>query len=99
MHNLTPHIIRFAWIIEEKGTLWSSYLDLIIKPSGVTFDIIPLTDSFLFKIGRIEGEDSEFALIYNPIQNDQTELSYAKNLNGFDIKINSNYSFTSKIPD
>ena len=62
-------------------------------------DISGRTDSFLFKIGRIDGEDSEFALIYNPIQNDQTELSYAKNLNGFDIKINSNYSFTSKIPD
>ena len=62
-------------------------------------DISGRTDSFLFKIGRIEGEDSEFALIYNPIQNDQTELSYTKNLNGFDIKINSNYSFTSKIPD
>ena len=62
-------------------------------------DISGRTDSFLFKIGRIDGEDSEFALIYNPIQNDQTELSYTKNLNGFDIKINSNYSFTSKIPD
>ncbi len=57
------------------------------------------TDSFLFKIGHTDGEDGEFALIYNPIQNDQTELSYTKNINGFDLKINSNYSLASNIPD
>ena len=56
-------------------------------------------DSIFFKLGHVREEESEFALNYKPLQNNQTELSYIKNINGFDVKINSNYSLTSKIPD
>ena len=56
-------------------------------------------DSLLIKFGHVIDEDSEFAFNYKPLKNNQTELNYIKNVNGYDVKINSNYSFTSKIPD
>ena len=57
------------------------------------------TDSLLFKLGRINEDDINFALNYNPLKNNQTEISYLKNINGFDVKLSSNYSLMSKIPD
>ncbi len=57
------------------------------------------TDSLLFKFGRVNDDDVNFAINYNPLENNQTEISYLKNLNGFDVKFSSNYSLMSKIPD
>ena len=37
--------------------------------------------------------------INKPLQNNQTELSYLKNINGFDVKVSSNYSLMNEIPD
>ena len=56
-------------------------------------------DSILFKFSHIREEDSEFAFNYKPLQNNQMELSYIKDVKGFDIKVSSNYSLMSKIDD
>ena len=56
-------------------------------------------DIFLIKFGRINKNDSEFAMNFNPNQNNMTELSYTKKFNNFNVKIDSNYSLFSKIPD
>ena len=56
-------------------------------------------DSILFKFGHRREEDSEFAFDYKPLQNNNMELSYVKNINGFDFKVNSNYSLINQIPD
>ena len=56
-------------------------------------------DSLLFKLGRVNDDDINFAINYDPLKNNQTEISYLKNLNGFDVKFSSNYSLMSKIPD
>ena len=56
-------------------------------------------DSIFFKFGHIREEDSEFAFNYKPLQNNQMELSYVKDVNGFDVKVSSNYSMVSQIPD
>ena len=56
-------------------------------------------DSIFFKFGHIREEDSEFAFNYKPLQNNQMELSYFKDVNGFDVKVSSNYSLMSEIPD
>ena len=53
----------------------------------------------LFKFGHIREEESEFAFNYKPLQNNQMELSYVKDVNGFDVKVSSNYSMVSQIPD
>ena len=52
-----------------------------------------LSSSFLYR------NETELAFNYKPLQNNQTELSYIKNINGFDVKINSNYSLSKTIPD
>ena len=56
-------------------------------------------DIFLIKFGRINNNDSEFAMNFKPNQNNKTELSYTKKFNNFDVKIDSNYSLFSKIPE
>jgi len=56
-------------------------------------------DSIFFKFGHLREEDSEFAFNYKPLQNNQMELSYVKDVNGFDVKVSSNYSLMNEIPD
>ena len=81
----------------------------ILYESGYTFalnyerfqglDYSSHQDSIFFKFGHIREEDSEFAFNYKPLQNNQMELSYVKDVNGFDIRMSSNYSLMSEIPD
>ena len=56
-------------------------------------------DSLLIKIGRANKQNADFDVIYDPINNNKTEISYLKNLGNFKLKLNSNYSLFSKIPD
>ncbi len=56
-------------------------------------------DSLLIKIGRAKKQNADFDVIYDPINNNKTEISYLKNLGNFKLKLNSNYSLFSKIPD
>ena len=44
----------------------------------------------LVKLGKIN---------FDPLQTSQMELSYIKDVNGFDVKVGSNYSMASQIPD
>ena len=81
----------------------------ILYESGYTFalnyerfqglDYSSHQDSIFFKFGHIREEDSEFAFNYKPLQNNQMELSYVKDVNGFDITFGSNYTLMSAIPD
>ena len=57
------------------------------------------TESLIIKIGRIIEENSEFAFNYDPLQTNQMELSYTKDVNGFDVKVSSNYSLMNEIPE
>ena len=51
------------------------------------------TETLILKVGHSLERDSEFALNYDPINAHKTTLSYLKNINGFNYKINSNQSF------
>ena len=57
------------------------------------------TDNLFLKFGKKNKESSNLDLIYKPIDNNNTEISYMKNLGNFELKISSNYSLFSKIPD
>ena len=57
------------------------------------------TDSLLIKFGHINEEDSEFAFNFDPLINNLAELTYIKDLNGFDVRLNSSYNFNSPIPE
>ena len=56
-------------------------------------------DSLLFKFGKKNNKNANLDLIYKPMNNNDTEISYLKELGNFNLKFNSNYSLFSKIPD
>ena len=57
------------------------------------------SDSLLFKLGKKKINQANLDVIYDPTNNNKTEISYLKNLGNFKLKIDSNYSLFSKIPD
>ncbi|GIQ99757.1 MAG: hypothetical protein CM15mP7_2840 [Pelagibacteraceae bacterium] len=57
------------------------------------------SDSLLFKLGKKQVHQANFDVIYDPTNNNKTEISYLKNFGNFNLKLNSNYSLFSKIPD
>ena len=57
------------------------------------------TDSFLIKVGHISEEDTEFAFDFDPLLNNSAKLSYVKDINNFNLKLNSNMNLFTKIPD
>ena len=57
------------------------------------------SDSLLFKLGKKKVNNANLDVIYDPTNNNKTEISYLKNLGNFKLKIDSNYSLFSKIPD
>ncbi len=56
-------------------------------------------DSLLFKFGKKNNKNANLDLIYKPMNNNNTEISYLKELGNFNLKLKSNYSLFSKIPD
>ena len=57
------------------------------------------TDSLLLKFGKQKNENTNFNVIYEPLKNNNTEISYLKNYDNFNFKVKSNYAMYSKIPD
>ena len=53
-------------------------------------------NEFYLLLGYVPIDDTEFAM---SLDNDKASLSYKRQLNGFDIKMSSNYSLMSEIPD
>ena len=53
-------------------------------------------NTFYLAFGYIPTDDIEYAM---SLDNDKASLSYKRDLNGFDIRMSSNYSLMSQIPD
>ncbi len=54
------------------------------------------SDTLYIGFGYIPTDNNEYAV---SLDNDKASLTYNKNLNGFDIRVNSNYNLMSSIPD
>ncbi len=54
------------------------------------------SDTLYLGFGYIPTDDIEYAMT---LDNDKASLSYKRDLNGFDIRMSSNYSLMSQIPD
>ncbi len=54
------------------------------------------SDTLYIGFGYIPSDNNEYAL---SLDNDKASLTYNKNLNGFDIRVNANYNLMSSIPD
>jgi len=57
------------------------------------------TDSFLIKVGHISEEDTQFAFDFDPLSNNSAKLSYTKNINNFNLKLNSNMDLFTQSSD
>ena len=92
LHNIKGNIgFEFA---QKRGSTFS-----INYERYQSIDESGHTDSLLFKLGTINKQNANFDVIYDPLNNNKTKLSYLKNLGNFKLKLNSNYSLFSKIPD
>jgi len=54
------------------------------------------SDTLYFGVSYISNRETEYAMV---LDNDKAFFDYKKNLNGFDIKVSSNYSLMSEIQD
>ena len=91
--------LGFEWIHLNGFTVSPTY-ERIIRLSNDEKKKELLSERFIVKLSRSKEEDkSQFALNFDPLSDNPTKLTYVKNLNGFDIKINSNYNLSSKIHD
>ena len=54
------------------------------------------SDTLYLGVSYISNKETEYAM---SLEDDKTFLDYKKNINGFDIKVSSNYNLMSKIPD
>ena len=51
-----------------------------------------ISETFIIKFSRTKEEnDSSFALNFDPLSDNPANLSYTKKVNGFDVKLNTNY--------
>ena len=55
------------------------------------------TDTLLIKFSHLVKEDSEFAFNFDPLKDNLAQLNYSKNINGFDIRFNTDYNLNSNI--
>ena len=54
------------------------------------------SDTLYLGLGYIPTDNIEYAMT---LDNDKASLSYKRDLNGFDIRMSSNYSLMSQIPE
>ena len=54
------------------------------------------SDTLYIGFGYVPVESTEYAMT---LDNDKASLSYKRDLNGFDIRMSSNYSLMSQIPE
>ena len=88
-----------------KGNIGFEYISLNGRTIAINYERFQSLDksghkdSLLIKFGNIKKHSANFDVIYDPINNNNTKVSYLKQLGNFNLKLNSNYSLFSKIPD
>ena len=58
-----------------------------------------INENFIIKISKSKDEDTQFAFDFDPLSNNSAKLSYVKDINNFNLKLNSNMNLFTKIPD
>ena len=81
------------------GLLVSSFFIMMSAQAGIVEPV--------YKQFKNPNQGSDFrqpspasiSITYDPLKNDNTEISYLKNYDNFNLKVKSNYAMYSKIPD
>ncbi|MDA9597588.1 autotransporter outer membrane beta-barrel domain-containing protein [Candidatus Pelagibacter sp.] len=58
-----------------------------------------INENFIIKISKSKDEDTQFAFDFDPLSNNIVKLSYVKDINNFNLKLNSNMNLFTKISD
>ncbi|MDC1250656.1 autotransporter outer membrane beta-barrel domain-containing protein [Pelagibacteraceae bacterium] len=58
-----------------------------------------INENFIIKISNSKDEDTQFAFDFDPLLNNSAKLSYVKDINNFNLKLNSNMNLFTRIPD
>ncbi|MDA9188880.1 autotransporter outer membrane beta-barrel domain-containing protein [Candidatus Pelagibacter sp.] len=58
-----------------------------------------INENFIIKISKSKDEDTQFAFDFDPLSNNSAKLSYVKDINNFNLKLNSNMNLFTKISD
>ncbi|WP_415271537.1 autotransporter outer membrane beta-barrel domain-containing protein [Candidatus Pelagibacter sp. Uisw_121] len=97
--------IGFEHIVENGYTIFVDYQKMIslnddcgscaIVGTNRTF----INENFIIKISKSKEEDTEFAFDFDPLSNNTANLSYVKDINNFNLQLNSNMNLFTKIPD
>ena len=87
-HNFKGKI-GFDYLTNDGWNITSNYQRTQSKGGGYS-------DSLFFGASYKSRRDSEYAM---SLKENKASLDYKKNVNGFDIKVGSNYTLMSKIPD
>jgi len=87
-HNFKSKL-GFDYITNSGWDITASYQRTQSKESGYS-------DALYLGANYISRRNTEYAM---SLENDKASLNYKRDLNGFDIKVSSNYSLMSQIPD
>jgi hypothetical protein len=56
-------------------------------------------ETFIIKISKSKEEDTQFAFDFDPLSNNSANLSYVKDINNLNLKLNSNMNLFTRSPD
>jgi len=88
-----------------KGNIGFEYMSLDGRTIAINYERFQSLDksghkdSLFIKFGSVNKQNANFDVIYDPTNNNNTKVSYLKQMGNFNLKLNSNYSLFSKIPD
>mgnify|MGYP001194760479 CR=1 FL=1 len=92
--------IGYEWIYLNGFTI-SPYYERVISLSnndGIADARRKLyNEKFIIKLSKSKEENSQFAFDFDPLSNNLANLSYAKDIGNFKLKLNSNYSSINNI--
>ena len=88
-----PNGLTLSPLYEKTFALKGSTLNDVLLSKGVT-------ERFIIKISRSKEMDgNNFALDFDPLNQNYANIRFNKNICNLNLKLNSNYSLFSKIPD
>ncbi len=112
-HHVRSHIdnvkvkktIKTHSLHNVKGNIGFEYMDSNGSTIAINYERFQSLneaghkDSLLIKLGTVNKKNANFDVIYEPTNNNKTEISYLKDFDNFKLKLKSNYNLFSKIPD
>ncbi len=112
-HNVRSHIdnvsvkktIKTHSLHNVKGNIGFEYMNSNGSTIAINYERFQSLDesghkdSLLIKLGTANKQNANFDVIYDPTNNNKTEISYLKDFDNFKLKLKSNYNLFSKIPD